>query len=61
MDEDVSSPGGGGPAVGPGVAPWTDRPTARTLQPLPERARYRPLRDLDELLDDVLGGPSAPS
>jgi hypothetical protein len=60
VDEDVSTAGGDGSAVGP-VATWPDPPTARTLPPLPERARYRPLRGLDELLDDFLGGPAASS
>ncbi len=60
MDEDVSTAGGGGSTGGPDVAPRPDLPTARALPPLPERARYRPLRGLDEILEDFLVGPSAP-
>jgi hypothetical protein len=61
VDEDVSTSGGDGPTIGAGAAPSPDRPAPGTLPPLPERARYRPLRGLDELLDDFLRGPAAPS
>ncbi|MDF2977478.1 MAG: hypothetical protein K0S40_2206 [Actinomycetospora sp.] len=60
MDEDVPLPGGGGSTLGPDVAPRPDLTTVRSHPPLPERARYRPLRGLDEILDEFLGGPSAP-
>lgn len=57
MDEDVSSPderGRGGGAGRPGDG---TRGGAVPLVPPPrDRARYRPLRDLEELLDDVLRG-----
>ncbi|HSK57851.1 MAG TPA: hypothetical protein VK935_02240 [Actinomycetospora sp.] len=60
MDEDESSSGGVGPTVGTGAAPSPEHPAPGTHPPLPERARYRPLRGLDELLDDFLRGPAAP-
>ncbi|GLZ49662.1 hypothetical protein Acsp06_58470 [Actinomycetospora sp. NBRC 106375] len=56
MRKDVSSPG---PVVHDPAPPDTDEgrdPDAPSVRPPPaERDRYRPLRDLEELLDDVLG------
>ena len=55
MDEDASSPEATGRAGGPsaaGIDPVAEAPAP----PAPAvRARYRPLRPIEELIDDVLG------
>ncbi|GAA4880640.1 hypothetical protein [Actinomycetospora straminea] len=55
MDEDASSSEATGPAAGlPGAAP--DPAAGPPAPPAPAvRARYRPLRPIEELIDDVLG------
>jgi hypothetical protein len=58
VDESVSSSVGDGPtgAPRPGVGP--EATASPPSSPPSDRVRYRPLRGLEELLDDFLRGPA---
>ncbi|MDD7967927.1 hypothetical protein [Actinomycetospora lemnae] len=56
MDQDASSADSTGPAPGPPAPRHESAPEAFPPLPSPAaRARYRPLRPIEELIDDVLG------